>query len=153
MLWLQQPSTYTTVRNCQPIQGLLCRGLLVYDQQRHITLPHDKGPLWHEGGETLLDAYYQTTQRCEESRLWDDWKGNSHLITVSQVHYKWGSANYIVPNVSTVNSLLTHTCREKAGAMGYKGVWDIQEIHIASIWTTKTCSSVKQYTSGYSRVK
>ena len=46
-----------TLCNCQPTQDLLCRGLLVHDQQRHITLPHNKGPLQCEGGETLLDMY------------------------------------------------------------------------------------------------
>ena len=61
-----------TLHNCQLIQDLLHRGLLVYDQWRHITLPHDKGPLRREGGEMLLDVYYQTTQRREESPLRED---------------------------------------------------------------------------------
>ena len=50
-----------TLRNCQLIQDLLCRGLLVYNQWRHITLPDDEGPLQCEGGKMLLDTYYRTT--------------------------------------------------------------------------------------------
>ena len=89
-----------TLHNCQLIQDLLCRGLLAYNQWRDIILPRDNGPLRCEGGKTLLNVYYWTTQRHEESPLREDQKGNSHLITVSRVCYKWGSANYIAPNVS-----------------------------------------------------